>query len=663
MELFDEDEGSALRAYINVVFNLPLQNSFTYIAPKDAPAKLGYRVEAPFGGRKLIGVVIGTTTEAPSGDYTILPINKILDEKPLFDETQIRLARWISQTSFCSLGEAIATILPSAKSESKRELFELQETATYMAHELSLEQQDALSQIVAGDGDYFYLYGITGSGKSEVFLQAAKAVIAKGKSVIYLVPEIALTHQLINDVFTRFEGKVALLHSSLTPSQRLKEWHRIRSGEASLVIGARSAIFAPAKNIGLIIIDEEHESSYKSDKTPRYHARQVAMHIVSASSGINLIMGSATPSLEAYYMMKSGRFKTLRLTKRLSGGALPKISIIDMAKENSTISSQLKEKIIEVHQQGKQSILFLNRRGFNHFFHCKSCGYQMRCKNCSVALTYYKKENVMKCHYCGYVRKPILECPECGSLDVGYSGFGTEMVEQEVAKLFPHMRVARIDSDSVSKKGELGKILSDFKTGKIDLLLGTQMVAKGLNFPKVALVGIVLADTTLYLPDFRATERCFSLITQVAGRAGRYALDGQVYIQTYSPKASAVLLAANGRSEDFYKEELATRELLGFPPFCRLGKLLFRGKDKEKVVALAQEVFSKLHLFCKTHDIEILGPAQSPIAIINKNYRYHILLRSQKASLIQVAIREVLALFRKDINVYVEIDIDPVSLL
>ena len=361
-------------------------------------------------------------------------------------------------------------------------------------------------------------------------------------------------------------------------------------------------------------------------------------------------------------MMESGRFKKLSLTKRLSGGELPKISIIDISGETTTISKQLQEKIIATHAQGKQSILFLNRRGFNHFFHCKSCGFQMKCKNCSVALTYYKKENMMKCHYCGYQHRPITICPECGSLDVGYSGFGTEMVEEEVAKLFPHMRVARIDSDSVAKRGVLGKILSDFKEGKIDLLLGTQMVAKGLNFPKVALVGIVLADTTLYLPDFRSTERCYSLITQVAGRAGRYALGGEVYIQTYFPNALAILLAAKGEADSFYKQELETRKLLGFPPFSRLGKLLFRGKNKERVISLASDVANHLNRICGG-EVEVLGPAESPIAIINKNYRYHILLRAKTAKAIQIAVANSLHLFRKDQLVYVEIDIDPVSLL
>lgn len=666
-------------SYIEVAFNLPVETFFTYLRPDEAPALLGYRVEVAFGRRKMTGFVVASTQERPEGNFKISPVLKVLDKEPFFGEEEIELAQWVSESFFCSVGEALAVMLPGGIRESKKELINNQEVADYRPRTLSDQQQAALSQILSGQGDYFYLYGITGAGKTEVFLQAAKGVIEKGQSVIYLVPEIALTHQLIRDVYRRFEGKVALLHSHLTAGERLVEWNRIRSGEAKLVIGARSAIFAPAKHLGLIIIDEEHESSYKSGNSPRYHARQVAMYRVSKSmkklslpskkeahlegSSVNLVMGSATPSVEVWHLMKTGRFKRIDLTKRLSGGALPHIEVLDITHESTIISTPLQQKIVSVFEEKKQTILFLNRKGFNYFFHCKSCGYEMRCKNCSVALTYYKHQNKMKCHYCGHSQKPIAVCPQCGSLDVGYSGFGTELVEEEVSRLFPQMKVARIDGETVQKRGVLASLLKQFREGEIDLLLGTQMVAKGLNFPGVKLVGIILADTALHLPDFRASERTFSLITQVAGRAGRFSPDGEVLIQTYSPKSNAIDLACKGELELFYDEELTIRKQLGFPPFKRLARLVFRGSQQAAVEQFAKEITHMLQQHAVILSFDLLGPAECPIAVVNKKYRMHIILRSDTFKPLHQAIWLLKPLIQKNKKVYVEIDMDPVALL
>lgn len=666
-------------SYIMVVFNLPVEGVFTYLQPEEAPAKEGYRVEAFFGKRKLVGFVIDSTPNPPEGDFTVLPVLRVLDKEPFFGEQEIALAKWISETFFCSIGEALAVVLPGGIRESKKEFIQADEVADYSPRNLSEEQESALSQILSGQGDYFYLYGITGSGKTEVFLQAAKTVIERGQSVIYLVPEIALTHQLIQDVYQRFEGKVGLLHSHLSPGQRLVEWNRIRTGEAKLVIGARSAIFAPVKHLGLIIIDEEHESSYKSGNSPRYHARQVAMYRVTKamkeislhhqreikekSWSVNLVLGSATPSVEVWHLMEIGRFKRINLTKRLSGGALPKIEVLDINREGMILSTALQQRIATIHAEGKQTILFLNRKGFHYFFHCRNCGYEMRCKNCSVSLTYYKQQNKMKCHYCGYQQQPITLCPECGSLDVGYSGFGTELVEEEVARLFPQIKAARIDGDSIQKKGSLKATLKAFREGSIDLLLGTQMVAKGLNFPNVKLVGIVLADTALHLPDFRSSERTFSLITQVAGRAGRFSPDGEVLIQTYSPKASAIDLACKGDLDSFYAEELTIRKQLGFPPFKRLARLVFRGTHLGTVKEFASEAAVFLKNQKEEAALDLLGPAECPLAIVNKNYRIQIILRSDSFKILHQAIFAFRISVQKNPKVYVEIDMDPVVLL
>ncbi|MDA3940175.1 MAG: primosomal protein N', partial [Spirochaetia bacterium] len=595
-----------LSKYIQVVFNTPVNGSFTYLST-EKECLTGFRVVATFGRRSLTGFVISESSFKPPGDFKIKPITRVVDKNVLFDRKEIDLAEWIASMYFCSLGEALSSMLPGGRRDSRTPAFDSEDPVSVIPRTLSQEQIIAVEEITSSDKKLLYLYGITGSGKTEVFLQAAERVIEEGGSVIYLVPEISLTHQLTNQVQSRFQHRVAILHSALTPSQRLVEWQKIKRGEAVLIIGARSAVFAPAVKLGLIIIDEEHEGSYKSGSTPRYHARQVAMKRASFSSA-RLVMGSATPSIEAYQLMEKGIIQRLNLTKRLSGGVIPLNRIIDMKGTSGPLSRELINEMKITHAKGKQTILFLNRRGFSYFFHCKTCGWDMECKHCSVSMTYHKNTNRMICHYCGSVRLPVSICPSCNSLDVGYSGFGTELVEDEVKKFFPNLSIARIDSDSVKKKGLLAQTLKDFKDKKIDILLGTQMVAKGLNFPGVRLVGIVLADSGLHLPDFRAGERTFSLITQVSGRAGRYSTDGLVLIQTYDPENSAIRMAADNKQEAYYKDEIVKRKSLGFPPFSRLFRLVFRGVKEAEVVDHSVKVYSSLDGW-KLVQVEILGPA------------------------------------------------------
>ncbi len=660
--------------YLELVFNLPLHGSFTYLlqsagedsaagkkgdaAPEPQP---GMRVIAPFGRRKLTGYIIERHKRAPQGDFTLRPVSRILDDQPIFGDEEIDLARWLAGMYFCSLGEALSAVLPGGKRSMEPPALPVEEEVSEGAKELSLHQRKALDRILEGEGDRYYLYGITGSGKTEVFLQAAEKIIAAGGSVIYLVPEISLTHQLVRVVHSRFAGKGALWHSRLTPSQRLGEWKKIRSGEARLVVGARSAVFTPVKRLGLVVIDEEHENSYKSGQTPRYHARQVAMKRCR-DAGAKLVMGSATPSVEAYHLMQQGKIERLQLPERIAGGKLPAIEIVNMDSACGAISDRLAEEIHTVHGEGGQTILFLNRRGFSYFFHCRSCGYEMKCERCSVGLTYHKGRGKMVCHYCGYSRPPVDVCPECGSLDVGYSGFGTERIEEEVARLFPKLSVARVDTDSVRKKGELERLLAEFKKGRIDILLGTQMVAKGLNFPKVKLVGIVLADSSLNVPDFRSPERTFSLIVQVSGRAGRYTDDGRVIIQTFKPRIPAVLDAAEGELERYYEGELAMRKELRFPPFYRLFRIVFRGKDRQKVRERAEKAEAVLRERLP-EESEILGPAACPIEVISRNVRHHIIIRTLRYGEVHRMLRRWAAEEEGPRETYREIDPDPVSLL
>ncbi len=665
--------------YLQIVLNIPLNQSFTYNwIPKENDEKelapeIGKRAEVRFGNRKMTGFIVSVSNEIPKDcpveKEKIRSVLRILDKEPLFSEEIYKLAAWISRYYICSIGEAVFSIIPSrAKRESGSAGFYFEdEIAEKITNVLSEEQSKAVKEIIdsakTGTVSYHYLYGQTGTGKTEVFLQCAKWLLEHQKGVIYLVPEIGLTPQVVKAVAERFGNTVAVIHSGLTPSQKLSEWHRIMHKEARIVIGARSAVFAPVPDLGMIIIDEEHDGSYKSGDTPRYHARQVAMHRCSVL-GIPLLMGSATPSVESWHLMQTGRFFRHTLTRRLAGGAMPEIKTIDLSKLNNTgcISDELADEIRKTVENKKQVILFLNRRGFTHFFRCNSCGYEIKCKNCSVPMTYHKTENRLRCHYCGWSIQPPSSCPHCSSLDVGYSGFGTEYIETETRAKFPNARIIRIDTDSLTKKGELEEKLNAFRNGEYDIMLGTQMVAKGLNFPNLQLVGVVLADTGLHMPDFRAAERTFSLITQVAGRAGRYFPDGKVLVQTYNPLKEPIKFACSGKTEKFYEYELGMRKILGFPPFSRLVRLVFRSASKETAEKFAEDAAEILKKLC-TRNTDIIGPAECPILKISQNYRYQIILRGINISEMQQAVANLMYDYTHPASVYIEFDIDPVSML
>ena len=531
--------------------NLPVNQGFTYsyIPPeKEKPEllpEIGKRAEIMFGNKKTQGFIINIQDTVPANcpvePGKIKPIKRVIDKEPLFGKELIEMAEWVSRYYLCTLGEAVFSMIPSGRRDSSAGGFGFEEeVGEKKRNDLSSEQAQAVEEILSASGLlrhdsdaprpcsdalrhcerseaihnetspakpslFHYLYGPTGSGKTEVFLSLAEKILELGKGVIYLVPEIGLTGQVVKSVMERFGNTAAVLHSGLTPSQRLSEWHRIMHKEARVVVGARSAIFAPVPDLGLVIIDEEHDGSYKSGNNPRYHARQVAMHRCT-KLGIPLLMGSATPSVEAWYGMQKGSIIRHRLTKRLAGGEMPHISCIDLSyyPNDGCISKPLEEQINKTLDQKHQVILFLNRRGFTHFFRCNHCGYELVCKNCSVPLTYHKIENRLRCHYCGWSTYPPESCPQCGSLDIGSSGFGTEYIEAETRAKFPNARVLRLDTDVLKNKDELLTSLEDFRQGKYDILLGTQMVAKGLNFPNLQLVGVILADAGLHMPDFRA---------------------------------------------------------------------------------------------------------------------------------------------------------------
>lgn len=695
--------------YAEIALNVPLNQTFTYLTlaegtewvslkgenlqpdlltktrkstVKNFESQIGKRAEVKFGNRRLTGIIVKLFDELPKDlpydASKIRPIIRVLDEEPLLTSELINLGIWMSNYYLTPIGEILNSMIPSGKRETSSQDFSFtDEFPEQKIVTLSDEQKKAIESITSSDNEtvkFHYLYGTTGSGKTEVFLQVAENILKKGKGIIYLVPEIGLTPQVIEAVTMRFGSTVAVLHSGLTPSQKLTEWNRILHKEARIVIGARSAVFAPVPQLGLIIIDEEHDGSYKSNNTPRYHARQIAMYRCSKLA-IPLLMGSATPSVESWNSISNGQFECHKLTKRLAGGAPPKIKIIDLSKQPSSgqsISQELFEAIDKAVAKKRQAILFLNRRGFNHFFRCSYCGYELKCKNCSVPLTYHKSINRLKCHYCGWSLEAPNSCPQCGSFDVGYSGFGTEFIEAEVKAKFPNARVVRVDTDSLTKKGELQEKLDAFKKGEYDIMLGTQMIAKGLNFPNLKVVGIVLADTGLHLPDFRASEKTFALITQVAGRAGRFFPDGEVYVQTYNPGAESIYYACNSKVNEFYSSEISTRKLLEFPPFSRLVRLVFRSPNLEDAKSTAhnakqilEEQLSELKkkFSSLSADVEILGESECPINKIAANYRYQIILKSKNINILQRMTDHLINDFTHPSNVYIETDIDPVNLL
>ncbi len=648
-----------MSAFVELAFNLPVRKQFTYSLPPDCPAVVGFRVSAPFGSRSLTGLVVAECQAPPDGVAEIKEITRVIDSRPVFDDRLLSLARWMARMYMCSLGEALSSMIPGGRRETQTE--ELPPDEEPREYELADQQSAAIRTIVDKGAGSFYLFGVTGSGKTDVFLRVAQEVVAKGRGVIYLVPEISLTHQVVRVFRTLFKDRLAILHSSLTPSQRLAEWARVMDGRVDIAIGARSAIFAPFPRLGMIALDEEHEGSYKSGTTPRYHARQVAMYR-AAQEGAILLMGSATPSLEAWHHMREGTLTGLRLPDRLSGGAMPRVEVVDMKGQQGPLSGPLLEEIGRAHAEGRQAILFLNRRGFSYLFHCRSCGYEMVCAHCSVALTYHKERARMVCHYCGFSSAPITLCPQCGSLDVGYSGYGTEGIEEELQRHFPRLVVRRIDTDAVKKKKVLRQALADFREGRIHVLVGTQMVAKGLNFPGVKLVGIVNADTGFQMPDFRAAERTFSLLVQVSGRAGRALPDGRVLIQTFRPGAAAIRLAREGKLEEFYAGELDVRRQLGFPPFSRLVRLVVRGRNRQKAIdacaALARAMKERL-----AGAGEVLGPAECPLSRISGNYRYHVIIRTSRFSEAHARVSAALEELRPVSGTYIEVDVDPQALL
>ena len=535
---------------------------------------------------------------------------------------------------------------------------------------LTQEQEKAYKEIekVIDEEKYeqFLLFGVTGSGKTEVYLQLIEKVIQKQRSAIVLVPEISLTPQMLDRFISRFgKEEIAVLHSKLSVGERHDEWKKIKEGNIKIVIGARSAIFAPLQNLGLIIIDEEHDSSYKSEASPKYNAKEIAKKI-AIQEKIPLVLGSATPDLTTFYNSKNGKITLLKLTKRANNSDMPRVEIIDLKQElangNRSMLSYSLYTAIEKNLKDKlQTILFLNRRGHSTFIMCRNCGYTIKCKNCNISMTYHSYENKLRCHYCGYEENLVKVCPECGSDKIRYFGTGTQKLEQEILSQFPQAKTIRMDVDTVTKKNSHEQILNKFKNESIDILIGTQMVVKGHHFPKVTLVGVIAADSSLNIDDYRATERTFQILTQVAGRAGRENLQGKVIIQSYNPENFSIQNAQKQNYENFYRTEIALRKQLKYPPFCDIIVIGFNSISEEEIKKVSNMAYDFIKNKLDNDEFKIFKPMPSPIDKIQNRFRWRIIIKGNMTENANEVLNELLK------NIYnqnykdtkVSIDVNP----
>jgi len=611
------------------------------------------------------------------------------DQKP-FNEKQQRVVEVLASSSdgmpFSALLDAADVSSSVVRTLEKRGIVEVfareirRNPLAHIAQEetvpvtLTGEQQLALDQIVArlAERQYstFLLHGVTSSGKTEIYIRAMREAVKQGFAALMLVPEISLTPIFSRRLRAQFGEAVAILHSSLSEGERNDEWRRIKDGDARVVIGTRSAVFAPLESLGIVIVDEEHDGSYKQDETPRYHGRDTAI-VRALRAGAVVVLGSATPSLESFHNAHAGKYAYLRLQTRFGDRALAEVQTVDMREvfnrhgKAQTLSDELKTAIAETFARREQSMILLNRRGFSSFLLCRSCGLAIHCPNCDVTLTYHRYNSSLQCHYCNYIRPVPRVCDACEGEYIHYVGLGTEQLEANLKELFPEMNIARLDRDTTRRRGSLEQILMEFAGGGIDLLVGTQMIAKGHDFHNVTLVGVVSVDVGLALPDFRAAERTFQLLTQVAGRAGRGDRPGRVIIQTYHPEHYSLVCAKEQNYEEFYRREIVFRRTMHYPPFAALINVLIHDKDHERANGTASEFAKELRIAARDSNIRVLGPAPAPISRIRNEYRFQVLIKAQSRSrareALDVAMDRVTSAGHNPRSISVEVD--PMNLM
>jgi primosomal protein N' (replication factor Y) len=662
-----------------VALPVPLPRGFHYLVPPELSecAGVGHRVRVPFGKRRLLGIVLARLPLEASDVPTarLKPLLEASDDDPVLPACILDLARFCARYYRAPIGEVLSAALPAVIRRRKRRkaprLLDLPETGQPVLPDLTREQALALEEICRDVRDRRYgvtlLQGITGSGKTEVYLRAIGEALAQGRQALLLVPEIALTPQTLRRISERFPG-TAVLHSRQSTAERGDAWERARRGLARVVVGPRSAVFAPLEDVGLIVVDEEHEPSYKQDNSPRYHARDLAI-VRAMQADAAIVLGSATPSLESWRNARLGRYRRAVLTERPGGAALPRTEVVDLREETKAvkgfpfISRILYAQLQACLERGEQAILFLNRRGFSTFLQCRGCRHVLTCEGCDVALTFHRVRGLAICHGCDRESKPPTGCPACGEGSVHYFGFGTERIEEEVGRRFPGTTCCRLDSDVIAGGADLEEVLTRFRSGEAQVLVGTQMIARGLDFPRVTVVGVISADTALNLPDFRAAERTFQLLAQVSGRAGRAKLPGVTVIQTFCPAHPAVQRAVAHDTDGFVTGELAGRERLGYPPFGRLARLVVSGTRERTTLKAAEELALHLRTAAPPAEAPVLGPAPCPISKLKSRFRYMILIKGAGRAALDPVLTMLDAAPRLPHNVRVAVDIDPVSML
>ncbi len=664
--------------FAQVAVNLPLNDVFDYSVPLALQdfVQIGKRVWIPFRNRTIVGFIVGLSSSTEISRTK--DIKSIIDKEPILSLEILKLTRWIADYYLCSWGEAIdaAIAMPFKKGKTSikpRLASQLMPGIDYekkaAENILTFAQNKALLHLNQSldkkDFKVFLLHGVTASGKTEVYFGAIDKALKQDRDVLVFIPEIALTPQTVQRFTEKFgKEKVALVHSRLSAGEKFIQWQRIKNGQAKIVIGPRSAIFSPLKNLGLIVVDEEHENTYKQEDTPRYHLIRTAIKRAQISQA-TVILGSATPSLESNYAAKKSKFELIELPERIKGSELPEVRIVDMRNQSTrfkrlpVLSKVLEDNIGRCLKNREQIIVFLNRRGFSTFVNCSKCGYVLQCPKCNLSLVYHSDKKCLVCHHCSYMQPPEQVCPECKGNYINYLGTGTQKVESELNRIFPHARIARMDSDSMRKKTAHFEVLDDFKNKKIDILVGTQMLAKGLDFPNVTLVGVIAADVSLNLPDFRASERTFSLLTQVAGRAGRGKTAGKVIIQTYTPEHYAIECAINHDYNKFYSKEILFRKQLNLPPFSHLISIVLRCKEEKTVASAAEDLGQKLRIKIEDLEISIVGPMPMPIAKLKGYFRWGMILNTNDILKTNKLIKEMLKNIKLSSKIKVAIDVDP----
>ena len=631
----------------------PLISCYQVMLPKALKAKNGNKIPIRYDTFYRLNPHYDTSLKFNSSQEAIIQLVK---------ERKSVLRSDLTSISFSSLNTLLKKeVLIEEKKEHYRVSYQ---NSVLSKKTLTEEQQKVVDQVISQDPKTYLLYGVTGSGKTEVYMEIIDYYLKQGKTSIVLVPEISLTPQMIQRFQQRFGNQIAAIHSGLSDGEKYDEWRRIVRKEVSIVIGARSAIFAPLTNIGVIIVDEEHSDSYKqSDSNPRYNAKDVAI-IRGKYHHASVIFGSATPSLES--MARAGRiYELLKLPHRVNGKSLPKVQIVDMNGAFKTAKGHFSKALLEAIEKRitfqQQVILLLNRRGYSSFVTCKNCGYTFKCPNCDITLTYHKSSNTLRCHYCGYGEKVYQNCPECGEKSLSNLGVGTQKIEEELKNIFPSLRVLRMDYDTTSQKGKHEEMIEEFQRGEYDVLLGTQMVAKGLDFANVTLVGVINADTSLNIPDFRSSENTFSLLSQVAGRSGRSEKEGEVIIQTFNPEHYAILLTRTHDYLSFYQQEMLIRKQLKYPPYYYLCSLKVSGKEADYLLQEALKI--KRSLDRNLVNAIILGPSSSNVFKVNNIYRYHIIIKYKTEDDLYELLQKIVDHYLASSKVKIDIDFNPSQIL